>query len=141
VKLRLVGLLHNYVLNPPIVLLFRLGTVPPGYAMLETIGRRSGQLRRTPIGDGLIGDTFWIVAEHGLRAAYVRNLQTNPRVRVRYRQGLRTVWRSGSAEVMPDDDPLERQRAVAGRSLSRRRSALVVRALATRLMTVKIDLD
>jgi F420H(2)-dependent quinone reductase len=52
VKLRLVGLLHNYVLNPPIVLLFRLGTVPPGYAMLETIGRRSGQLRRTPIGDG-----------------------------------------------------------------------------------------
>jgi deazaflavin-dependent oxidoreductase (nitroreductase family) len=141
VKLRLVGLLHNYVLNPPIVLLFRLGTVPPGYAMLETIGRRSGQLRRTPIGDGLIGDTFWIVAEHGLRAAYVRNLQTNPRVRVRYRQGLRTVWRSGSAEVMPDDDPLERQRAVARRSLSRRRSALVVRALATRLMTVRIDLD
>jgi F420H(2)-dependent quinone reductase len=36
--------------------------------MLETIGRRSGQLRRTPIGDGLIGDTFWIVAEHGLSA-------------------------------------------------------------------------
>jgi hypothetical protein len=42
---------------------------------------------------------------------------------------------------MPDDDPLERQRAVAGRSLSRRRSAFVVRALATKLMTVKIDLD
>jgi deazaflavin-dependent oxidoreductase (nitroreductase family) len=141
VKLRLVRLLHKYVLNPPIVLLFRIGIVPPGYAMLETIGGRSGQPRQTPIGDGLVGDTFWIVAEHGLRAAYVRNLRTNPRVRVRCRQGLRTVWRSGSAEVMPDDDPLERQRALAGRNLSRRRNAFLVRALGTKLMTVRIDLD
>jgi deazaflavin-dependent oxidoreductase (nitroreductase family) len=115
--------------------------VPPGYAMLETIGRRSGQPRQTPIGDGLVGDTFWIVAEHGLDAAYVRNLQTNPRVRVQYRQGLRTVWRTGSAEAMPDDDPLERQRSLAGRSLNRRRNAFLVRKLGTKLMTVRIDLD
>jgi deazaflavin-dependent oxidoreductase (nitroreductase family) len=141
VKLRLVRLLHKYVLNPPIVLLFRRGIVPPGYAMLETIGWRSGQLRQTPVGDGLVGDTFWIVAEHGLRAAYVRNLQTNPRVRVQYRRGLRTVWRSGGAEVMPGDDPRERQRALAGRSLSRRRNAFLVRALGTELVTVRIDLD
>jgi hypothetical protein len=64
-KLRLVLALHRYVLNPPIVWLFRLGVVPPGYAMLETIGRRSREARRTPVGDGLIGTTFWIVAEHG----------------------------------------------------------------------------
>jgi deazaflavin-dependent oxidoreductase (nitroreductase family) len=140
VKLRVVRLLHRYVLNPPIVLLFRLGIVPPGYAMLETVGRRSGQPRQTPVGDGLVGDTFWIVAEHGLQAAYVRNLQANPRVRVQYRQGLRTEWRTGSAEVMADDDPLERQRALAGRSLSRRRNAFLVRALGTELVTVRIDL-
>jgi deazaflavin-dependent oxidoreductase (nitroreductase family) len=140
VKLRGVRLLHRYVLNPPIVLLFRLGIVPPGYAMLETIGRRSGQPRQTPVGDGLVGDMFWIVAEHGLHAAYVRNLQANPRVRVQYRQGLRTIWRTGSAEVMPDDDPLERQQALAGRSLSRRRNAFLVRALGTELVTVRIDL-
>lgn len=140
-KLRVVRLLHRYVLNPPVVLLFRLGVVPPGYAMLETVGRQSGQLRQTPVGDGLVEDTFWIVAEHGLDAAYVRNLRANPRVRVRYREGLRTVWRTGSAEVMPDDDPLERQRVLAGRSLSRRRNAFLVRALGTKLMTVRIDLD
>ena len=139
-KLRVVRLLHRYVLNPPIVLLFRLGIVPPGYAMLETIGRRSGQPRQTPVGDGLVGDTFWIVAEHGLHAAYVRNLQANPHVRVQYRQGRRTVWRTGSGEVMPDDDPLERQRTLAGRNLNRRRNAFLVRALGTELVTVRIDL-
>jgi hypothetical protein len=58
VKLRLVRALQRYVFNPPIKLLFRLGVVPPGYALLETIGRRSGQPRQTPVGDGLIGDTF-----------------------------------------------------------------------------------
>jgi deazaflavin-dependent oxidoreductase (nitroreductase family) len=75
VKLRVVRALQRYVFNPPIKLLFRLGVVPPGYALLETVGRRSGLPRQTPVGDGLIGDTFWIVAEHGLSAAYVRNLQ------------------------------------------------------------------
>ena len=140
-KLRVVRLLHKYVLNPPIVWLFRLGIVPPGYAMLETTGRRSGQPRETPVGDGLVGDTFWIVAEHGLRAAYVLNLQANPRVRVRFRQGLRTVSRDGSAAVMPEDDPLERQRTLAGRNLGRRRNAFLVRALGTDLVTVRIDLD
>jgi hypothetical protein len=46
-----------------------LGVVPPGYALLETVGRGSGLPRQTPVGDGLIGDTFWIVAEHGLSAS------------------------------------------------------------------------
>src|SRR5687767_1912261 len=109
VKLRLVRALQNHLFNPPIKLLFRLGLVPPGYALLETVGRRSGQPRQTPVGDGLIGDTFWIVAEHGLRAAYVRNLQSHPRVRVKLREGRRAVWRTGTAYVQPDDDPHERQ--------------------------------
>jgi hypothetical protein len=63
VKLRIVRALQRHLLNPPIKLLFGLGVVPPGYALLETVGRRSGQPRQTPVGDGLIGETFWIVAE------------------------------------------------------------------------------
>ncbi len=39
VKLRLVRALQRYVLNPPVKLLFGLGVVPLGYALLETVGR------------------------------------------------------------------------------------------------------
>jgi deazaflavin-dependent oxidoreductase (nitroreductase family) len=141
VKLRLVRALQRHLVNPPIKLLFRLGVVPPGYALLETVGRRSGQPRQTPVGEGLIGDTFWIVAEHGLRAAYVRNLQAHPRVRVRVRQGRRTVWRTGTAQVLRGDDPRERQRQLARTSLNRRLNAFVVRTMGTELATVRIDLD
>jgi deazaflavin-dependent oxidoreductase (nitroreductase family) len=141
VKLRLTRALHRYVLDPPIKLLFRFGVVPPGYAVLETIGRRSGQPRQTPVGDGLIDNTFWIVAEHGASAAYVRNLQANPHVRVQLRQGLRTAWRSGTAQLLPDDDPRARQRILAATSWHRRRNAAIVRTLSTELATVRIDLD
>jgi len=141
VKLRFVQALHRYVLNPPIVWLFRLGVVPPGYAMLETIGRSSGEARQTPVGDGLIGDTFWIVAEHGTRANYVRNLQASPRVRVQLRNGLRTKWRTGTAAVLVDDDPRARQRILAAHSFGARRNAFIVRTLGTNLATVRIDLD
>jgi deazaflavin-dependent oxidoreductase (nitroreductase family) len=141
VKLRLVRAFQRYVFNPPIKLLFRLGAVPPGYSLLETIGRRSGRRRQTPVGDGLIGDTFWIVAEHGLHAAYVRNLQANPRVRVRVRRGTRSAWLTGIAQVLPEDDARERQRQLSRTSLNRRLNAFVVRALGTELATVRIDLD
>ena len=40
-KHRIVHLLQKYVLNPPIKILFALGIVPPGYALLETIGRKT----------------------------------------------------------------------------------------------------
>jgi len=141
VKLRLVRLLQRRLVNPPIKLLFRLGFVPPGYALLETVGRRSGQPRQTPVGDGLVDETFWIVAEHGLRAAYVRNLQAHARVRVQVRQGRRMVWRRGIARVVHDDDARERQRWLARTSLNRRLNAFVVRAMGTELATVRIDLD
>jgi deazaflavin-dependent oxidoreductase (nitroreductase family) len=139
VKLRLVRAPQRCLFNPAIKLLFRLGVVPPGYALLETVGRRSGLPRRTPVGDGLIGDTFWIVAEHVLSAAYVRNLRADPRVRVR--RGRRTVWRRGIAWVLPDDDRRERQRQLALTSLNRRLDAFVVRAAGTELATVRIDPD
>ena len=129
--------LAKYAFNPVVRLLFRLGIPVPGTAILETRGRRSGLPRRTPVTDGLDGNTFWIVAEHGRRAAYVLNIEADPRVRLRV--GRR--WMEGSARVLPDDDPRARLRSI---ERARRRSALnvaTVRLMQTDLMTVRVDLD
>ena len=69
---------HKYFLNPPIKLLFATGIVPPGYALLETTGRKTGKPRQTPIDNGHVGAQFWIVAEPGMKAGYVRNIAQNP---------------------------------------------------------------
>ncbi len=34
------------------------GIAPRAFALVETTGRRSGQPRHTPVGNGLVGDTF-----------------------------------------------------------------------------------
>ena len=88
--------------------------------------------RQVPVGKELDGDTLWVVAEHGLRAGYVRNIQANPRVRARV--GRR--WRSGTAQVLPDDDWRARQRR-----MSNRLNSAVVRAMGTEPVTVRVDLD
>jgi deazaflavin-dependent oxidoreductase (nitroreductase family) len=137
VKRRIVTAFQTYLLNPPIKLAMRAGMVPPGYVLLETTGRKSGKRRVTPVGNGLVGDTLWIVTEHGHKAGYVRNLIAEPRVRVRFRSG----WRGGSARVLEDDDPRERQRMLARGHPSRRLNAFVVRALGTEHLTIRIDLD
>lgn len=119
-------------LNPPIKALAAHGLVP-SVCLLETTGRKSGQPRRTPVSKGLdrATDTFWIVAEHGGRAAYVRNIEADPHVRIRI--GRR--WRSGTATVLAGDDPLARQRHMS------KLNAATVRAMGTELLTVRVDLD
>jgi deazaflavin-dependent oxidoreductase (nitroreductase family) len=95
------------------------------------------RLRAPGVGDGLVGSTFWIVSEHGARSAYVRNIEADPRVRVR----VRGRWRSGTAHLMPDDDPRDRQRALSERRPLARLNAAAVRGWGTDLLTVRIDLD
>src|SRR5438876_11363725 len=109
-KHRIVHLLQKYLLNPPIKLLFAIGVAPPGYALLETTGRETGKPRRTHVGDGRIGQQFWIVAEHGMRAGYVRSVASSPQVRLKMRDALRARWYTGTAHLLSDDDPRERQR-------------------------------
>jgi hypothetical protein len=60
----------------------RVGLGRRSTALIETTGRRSGKSRVTPVTNGLDGDVFWIVTEHGHKANYVRNIEANPRVRV-----------------------------------------------------------
>jgi deazaflavin-dependent oxidoreductase (nitroreductase family) len=140
-KHRFVHALQKYLLNPPIKLLFALGLVPPGYALLETIGRKTGKPRRTPVGNGRVGGQFWIVAEHGEKAGYVRNIAQNPRVRVKLRDGLRSRWHTGTAHVLADDDPLARQRWLGSQVRGSASNAAAVRFFGTVLLTVCIDLD
>ena len=106
--------------------------VSPSLAILETKGRKSGEPRRTPVGKALEGDTLWVVAEHGLKAGYVRNIQADPRVRVK----LGRRWRTGTATLLPDDDPRERQRRMPNKP-----NSAMVRAMGSELLTVRIDLD
>lgn len=139
-KRRITTALARYVINPPVRLLVGWGLLPLGFALLDTTGRRSGRPRRTPVGDGLVGDTFWIVAEHGYHANYVRNLVADPHVRVKVRRGLRPVWREGVAVVVPDDDPHARQRQLSRRHPLRALNAAVVRVMGSELLSIRIDL-
>ena len=139
-KRRIIRPLQRYLINPPIRLLLAIGVLPLGYALIETTWRVSGRQRRTPVGNGLIGTTFWIVAEHGHHADYVRNLASDPQVRVKVRRGLRPVWCAGTAHVLEDDDPYARQRLLGRWHPLRALNAAVVRVMGTDLVTIRIDL-
>jgi deazaflavin-dependent oxidoreductase (nitroreductase family) len=123
VKRRLVKLLQRRLINPRTSR--TAGNPGQRYALLETIGRKSGQPRQTPVGDGLDGDLFWIVAEHGRAADYVRNIDANPRVRIK----VNGQWRDGTARILADDDPVERLKSVDPRTASE------VKRLGTALLT------
>ena len=140
-KRRIVHFLQKYLFNPPIKFLFALGIVPPGYALLETIGRKSGKPRRTPVGNGRIDGQFWLVAEHGKKAGYVQNITANPRVRVKLRDGLRSRWYSGTAHLLSEDDPRQRQKWLAKQVSGSASNAAAVRFFGTELLTIRIDLD
>ena len=110
----------------------RAGFAPRAFALLETTGRRTGLPRHTPVGNGLDGDTFWLVAAHGIQADYVRNLQAEPRVRVK----AGGLWHAGTAVVLPGDDP-----AARSRTLPHQWDAAIGRMMASAPLTIRIDLD
>lgn len=120
--------LAKYVVNPVVKLV--AGFVP-WWALLETTGRKTGKPWRNPVGNGKDGDQFWIVAEHGHEAGYVKNIKADPHVRLRV--GGR--WRNGVAHILEDDDARARQQSM------RRFNAALVRLMGTDLLTVRVDLD
>jgi deazaflavin-dependent oxidoreductase (nitroreductase family) len=120
------------LVNPLVRRLAQRGLAGRSVGLLETTGRKSGQKRVTPVGNGLRGDAFWIVTEHGWGSSYVKNIQADPRVRVKV--GRR--WRSGTAHILPDDDPYERMRM-----LKRPANDAAVRLVGTEHLVVRVDLD
>lgn len=122
-KHRAVTLFQRHVVNP-------VSRRLPGQVLLETTGRTSGEPRRTPVGGSRHGDEFWLVSEFGELSQYVRNLQADPRVRVR----IKGRWHAGVAHLLPDDDARARLRTLPTYN------SAVVRAMGTNLLTVRVDL-
>jgi deazaflavin-dependent oxidoreductase (nitroreductase family) len=121
---RIVNLVQRHIANPVM-------RAVPIQTLLETTGRKSGQPRRTPIGGRLTGDEFWLVSEFGDRSQYVRNIEANPRVRVR----VRGRWHSGTATLLPDDDARARLAELP------RMNSAAVRAMGDNLLTIRVNLD
>jgi deazaflavin-dependent oxidoreductase (nitroreductase family) len=118
------------LLNPFVKAAARAGLPLPGLVILETTGRKTGQARRTPVGKALEGDTLWVLAEHR-QGGYVRNIEANPRVRVR----IGRTWRDGTAQVLLDDDVRERARRMPNQV-----NARMVLLMASEPVTVRVDL-
>lgn len=136
---RLQTWVEKHVTNPPLRAALRLGIAPRSFALLETTGRKTGQRRLTPVGNGLDGRVFWLVSEKGRRAGYVANLLAEPRVRVKV--GRR--WLSGRAAVVEGDDGWARRERIDARNgLMGRFDGAVFRASAgPEPVTIRIDLD
>lgn len=124
----LVRPVQRIVVNP---IAKRVGRLLASQALLETIGRKSGLPRHTPVGGRRDGSTFWMVSEFGYQSQYVRNIAANPRVRLR----LDDQWRTGVATLLDEDDARDRLTHLP------RANSLLVRLVGNELLTVRIDLD
>ena len=131
-KLQVSKFVTNRLVNPVVRPLIARGLFPPTQALLETTGRKSGEPRRVPVGNGLRGDAFWLVTEHGWNADYVKNIQADPRVRVK----VGRTWHSGTAEILPEEDP-----EVVLRMLRRPVNDALLRAVGTQKLVIRVALD
>ena len=132
--------MQQAVINPVVRLAWDLGLPIPGDALLATIGRRTGLPRRTPVCDGRDGKTFWLIAQRGYDADWVRNIEADPRVRVKL-SGPHANWRAGTARILDDDDPRERQRILSEGNFPRRLCMSTSLVLHTNPLTIRVDLD
>lgn len=122
-KRRAVRAVQRRVVNP-------IGRRLP-VTMLETTGRKSGLPRRTAVGGRVTDGQFWMVSEHGDHSHYVQNIKADPAVRVR----IRGRWRTGTAYLLPSDDPIARLAHLPQLNSS------MVRVMGSDLLTVRVDLD
>ncbi|MER6130712.1 nitroreductase family deazaflavin-dependent oxidoreductase [Streptomyces sp. NPDC001815] len=122
-KFRIVTAVQRRIANPVSRLL-------PFQVLLETTGRKSGLPRRTPVGGRRVGQEFWIVSEYGEKSQYVRNIQADPKVRVR----VKGRWHHGTAHLLHEDDARARLKSLP------RLNSTAVRAVGTNLLTVRVDL-
>src|SRR4051812_20891819 len=120
---------QRHLVNPPAKAAVWYGLVP-GFVIVETTGRRTGEPRHTVVGMHVEGDTGWVIAEFGRHAGYVRNLEANSDVRVR----MHREWRVARARILDDDDPQARLDA-----FHRRAHETAVRQFGTDLLTIQFE--
>ena len=78
------------------------------YLYLTTTGRRTGLPREIEIWFTAQDSRFYVIAEHGEGANWVRNIRSNPRVRVR----VGDLQFTGTARLVDDEREPELARAV-----------------------------
>ena len=133
---RTVQRIGRHTFNPVAVGLLRLGLPAPPYTprsalVMETVGRRSGKRRATPMGYVRDGDaSLLVVAERGRRADWVRNARAAGTVRV----WLGRQAHRGRVTVLDDPDPADVLRRIGPVH------GMVVRTLADEPKVVRIDL-
>ena len=137
-KRKLIRLAERYLENPPIKAAIAVGLPLHTIGLIETTGRRTGKRRRNPVLSGLVDDRFWIVADQGRRAGYVRNLEANPVVRIK----LGRRWLSGRAEILDAEDPEATERRL-GQHLGLRRRVMgrAARLFWTDPLVIGVDID
>jgi deazaflavin-dependent oxidoreductase (nitroreductase family) len=116
------GRITRFVMNPVVAAMTRLGIGFAGARTLEVRGRRSGQLRTTPVNVLSIDGVDHLVAPRG-ETEWVRNLRVAGTATLRL--GRRTVAVTATevpdADKTPDPAPLPRPLGVGGRCLLRGR--------------------
>ena len=117
------------LVNPAVMALSKVGLRTALATDLETVGRKTGQIRRVPVSAQFDDGGAWIISQHGTRSGWGRNIAGNPNVRLRQRN----KWRTGVATIRPDDDVVARGRKFG------RMGAKVVKALETTPVSVRID--
>ncbi|HEY4809735.1 MAG TPA: nitroreductase/quinone reductase family protein [Solirubrobacteraceae bacterium] len=138
VKRRWEILIGRYTANPLMRGMFKLGITPPGMALVETVGRRTGAIRHTPVVAHAADEkTLWLIAQHGAHAGWVRNFQESPRVRVR----LGRSWQAGTAELVPEDDVKARIQTFSSSAVGRAITGASFRALESQPVSVRITLE
>src|SRR4051812_34681467 len=138
-RYRAVSLVQRFIVDPPVRLVWRLGIAPPGDAELETTGRVTGEPHRTRICNTRVDGTVWLIAQHGHRSDYVRNIEADPAVR--FRTGPHHPWYTGVAHVLDGDDPYERRRLLRRGHAWRHLCLSASHAMSTDPLTIRIDLD
>lgn len=129
--------LGRVLMNPVVAALDRVGIRTANVVELETIGRKSGQPRRVPL-LGRADDTgVWVISQHGRRAGWAINIESNPRVRVR----VKDEWHTGTASFEPDDNVRARARSFGDSRLGQSATAVTMRAMESDPISVRITYD
>lgn len=131
-KRRFTTAVGKYLINPIVKAAITLRLAPLGYAILKTTGRKAGCADRPRSEMGSTATpSGWSPSTVAARPTCATSKPT-PRVRVK----VRGTWRSGTAHILPHDDPRQRLRKIGLRF-----NGAVVQIMGTDLLTIRIDLD
>jgi hypothetical protein len=128
---------EKHLVGPPLRLLLRLGLAPRAFALLETTGRRTGRRRLTPVGNGLDGELFWLVAARGHQVVRGKPGR-RPAVPHQGRPALACRHRhvSRRRDALARRTRLDQANGIIGRL-----DGLAFRATAARPVTIRVELD